>query len=79
MGESSKYNNEKPFGNRKSSKSSIKKKTITEGCAFHIGNKQASDHEVTQEFMLNCTKKTHECGNGMSESLRTMNKMDTGK
>ena len=48
-------------------------------CAFCIGNKQASDCEVTQEFMLNCIKKTREYGNDMSESLRTLSETGTEK
>ena len=37
-------------------KSSFKKKTI-EDCVFHVGsNKQASDYEVTIEFVLNHVK-----------------------
>ena len=79
MGKPSRSDYKKPFGNRNSSKSSEKKKMSIEDCAFCIGNKQASDYEVTQEFTLNCIKKTYECGNDTSESLRTLSKTDTEK
>ena len=46
---------------------------------FCIGNKQASDYEVTQELTLNYIKKTYEHGNYMSESLRTLGETDTEK
>ena len=56
----------------------MKKKTSTEDCAFCIGSKQASDCEVTQELILNHTKKKCDYGNGVNESLRTLVKKDAG-
>ena len=65
MGKPSRINYKKPFGNRNSSKSSEKKKMSIEDYVFYIGNKQASDYEVTQEFILNYIKKTYEYGNDL--------------
>ena len=45
----------KNFNNNKSSgKISQAKKKSLEDYVFYIGTKQASDFEVTQEFVLNC-------------------------
>ena len=67
-------------GNRKSpttTKKIYKKKTI-EDYYFYVGsNKQASDFEITSEFVINHIKKTFERGNDVSESLRLLQKMDT--
>ena len=54
-----------------------KKKRSSEDHAFCTGIKQASDCEVTLEFVLNHIKKTCECGNDTSESLRKLDKVDT--
>ena len=73
--------NKKNFNNNKSSSkkiSSPKKKNL-EDYAFYIGTKQASDFEVTLEYVLNHIKKTYEYGNDISESLRKLAKADIGK
>ena len=45
---------------------------------FYLGtNKQASDYEVSSEFILNYIKRTFERGNNIAESLRTLTKLDT--
>ena len=64
-------NNKKNFNNNKSSSkkiSSPKKKNLQD-CAFYIGTKQASDFEVTLEFILNHIKKTYEYGNDASQHV----------
>ena len=79
MGKPSRSDREKPFGKRDSSKSSVKKKMSTEDCALCIGSEQASDHEVSQELVLSCIKKSRERRSGASESLRTLSEIDTEK
>ena len=67
----------KKSNNNNNKKSSFKKKTI-EDYAFYIGsNKQASDYEVTVEFILNHIKMTHQDGNDIAESLKKETKTNT--
>ena len=68
--------NKKNFNNNKSStkKISSPKKKNLEDYAFYIGTKQASDYEVTVEFILNHIKKTYEYGNDTSKSKFNKNK-----
>ena len=66
MGKSS----NKKLNNNNNKKSSFEKKTI-EYYIFYIGsNKQASDYEVTVEFILNHIKMTYQDGNDIAESLK---------
>jgi hypothetical protein len=59
------------------SKPSYIKKTV-EDYHFYIGSsKQASDYEITAEFVVNHIKKTFDRGNNISEALRTLVKPDT--
>jgi hypothetical protein len=52
------------------------KKTI-EDYSFYIGSsKQASDYEVTAEFVINHIKKTFDYGKDIAEALRTLKKPD---
>ena len=47
---------------------------------FNIGtSKQASDFEVTLEFIINYIKPTFQRGNDIAESLRTLSLHDTEK
>ena len=60
-----------------SSKPSATKKTV-EDYFFYVGSsKQASDFEITAEFVLNHIKKTFERGKDVAEALRTLVKTDT--
>ena len=53
------------------------KKTI-EDFSFYVGSsKQASDYEITEEFVVNHIKKTFDRGNDIAETLRTLVKVDT--
>ena len=59
------------------SKPSYIKKTV-EDYFFYVGSsKQASDYEITAEFVVNHIKKTFDRGNDISEALRTLDKPDT--
>ena len=59
----------KKSNNNNNKKSSFKKKTI-EDYVFYIGsNKQASDYEVTVEFILNHFKMTCQDSNDIAESI----------
>jgi hypothetical protein len=52
------------------------KKTIDD-YSFYIGSsKQASDYEVTAEFVINHIKKTFDYGKDIAEALRTLKKPD---
>ena len=54
------------------SKPSYTKKTVEE-YFFYVGSsKQASDYEITAEFVVNHVKKTFDRGNDISEALRTL-------
>ena len=58
-------------GNRKSPTTTTKiyKKKTIEDYYFYVGsNKQASNFEITSEFVINHIKKTFERGNDVSES-----------
>jgi hypothetical protein len=45
---------------------------------FYVGsNKQASDYEITAEFVINHIKKTFERGNNVAEALRTLSQAQT--
>ena len=62
---------------KQQTKFTLKKKKSIKDCYFYVGsNEQASDFEVTSEFIINHVKKTHQCGNDMSESLRKLEKLD---
>ena len=53
-----------------------KKKTI-EDYYFYVGSsKQATDYEITAEFVVTHIKKTFDRGNDIAESLRTLVKQD---
>ena len=53
------------------------KKTL-EDFFFYVGSsKQASDYEITAEFVVNHIKKTFDRGNDVAEALRTLVKADT--
>ena len=56
----------------------IKTKKSVEDYFFYVGSsKQASDYEVTAEFVVNHIKKTFERGNDVAEALRTLSKAQT--
>ena len=58
-------------------KASFTKKTI-EDYWFYVGSsKQASDYELTAEFIINHIKKTFDRGNDIAEAIRTLSKADT--
>ena len=58
-------------------KTSKAKKTV-EDYFFYVGSsKQASDYEITAEFVVNHIKKTFDRGNDIAEALRTLVKADT--
>jgi hypothetical protein len=60
-----------------STKEAKKKKTI-EDYFFYVGSsKQASDFEMTSEFLVNYVKKTFDRGNDVAEALRTLTPEDT--
>jgi hypothetical protein len=53
------------------------KKTV-EDYVFYVGSsKQASDYEITAEFVVNHIKKTSDRGNDIAEAIRTLVKTDT--
>jgi hypothetical protein len=53
------------------------KKTV-EDYFFYIGSsKQASDYEITAEFVVNHIKKTFDRGNDIAEAIRMLTKTDT--
>jgi hypothetical protein len=53
------------------------KKTV-EDYFFYVGSsKQASDYEITNEFVVNHIKKTFHCDNDVAEALRRLVKADT--
>ena len=69
--------NGKSAGSGKKDYSSKKKKTL-EDYYFYVGSsKQASDYEVTEEFVINHIKKTFDRGLDISEALRNLQKPDT--
>jgi hypothetical protein len=48
------------------------KKTV-EDYFFYVGsNKQASDYNITAEFVVNHVKKTFDYGNDVAEAMRTL-------
>ncbi len=64
-------------GRATTTKSSFIKKTV-EDYFFYVGSsKQASDYEITAEFVVNHVKKTFDRGNDIAEALRTLTKADT--
>ena len=59
-------------------KAGMKKKKSIDDYYFYIGSsKQASDYEMTVEFVINYIKKTFTQGNDIAESLRTLQITDT--
>ena len=54
-----------------------KKKTLEDYCFYVGSNKQASDYETTQEFMINHIKRTYVRGNDIAEALRKLEAPDT--
>jgi hypothetical protein len=76
------------FGNRKSGRggrgrgrggpTQTKTKKTAEDYFFYVGSsKQASDYEITAEFVVNHIKKTFDRGNDIAEAIRTLTKIDT--
>jgi hypothetical protein len=76
------------FGNRKSglggrgrgrgSSTQTKTKKTVADYFFYLGSsKQASDYEITAEFVVNRIKKTFDRGNDIAEALRTLVKANT--
>jgi hypothetical protein len=76
------------FGNRKSGRggrgrgrggpTQTKTKKTVEDYFFYVGSsKQASDYEITAEFVVNHIKKTFDRGNDIAEAIRTLTKIDT--
>jgi hypothetical protein len=76
------------FGNRKSGRggrgrgkpgpTQTKTKKTVEDYFFYVGSsKQASDYEITAEFVVNHIKKTFDRGNDIAEAIRTLVKTDT--
>jgi hypothetical protein len=77
------------FGNRKGgrggrgrgrrSSTTTKTKKTVEDYFFYVGSssKQASDYEITAEFVVNHIKKTFDRGNYIAEALRTLVKANT--
>ena len=54
------------------------RKRIIEDYIFYLGtSKQASDYEVSSEFILNYIKCTFKRGNDVAESVRMLTKLDT--
>ena len=50
-----------------------KKKKNVEDYVYYVGsNKQASDFETTNEFMINYIKRTYTRGNDIAEALRNL-------
>ena len=63
--------------NRNFKKSHTSKRKGIEDYTFYIGTtKQASDYEVTCEFIINYIKRTFQHGNDIAESLRTLSLCD---
>ena len=55
----------------------MKKKTI-EDYYFYVGSsRQASDYEITAEYVINYIKKTFDRRNDISEDLRKLDKTQT--
>ena len=70
MGKSTNKKSNNKNNNNNNNSSSFKKKTI-EDYVFYIGsNRQASDYEITVEFILNYIKMTYQDGNDIAESLK---------
>ena len=64
-------------GNNQSKDKIVKKKTI-EDYYFYVGSsRQASDYEITAEYVINYIKKTFDRGNDVSEDLRKLGKTQT--
>ena len=64
-------------GSFSSTKPSYTKKTV-EDYFFYVGSsKQASDYEITAEFVVNHIKKSFDRGNDIAEALRTLEGSDT--
>jgi hypothetical protein len=56
----------------------MKKTVPVEDFFFYLGSrKQASDYEITAEFVVNHIKKTFNRGNNIAEALRTLTRADT--
>ena len=65
------------FNNRSNGNGTKKKKTLEDHC-FYVGSKkQASDFEVTYEFLVNYIKRTYDRGNDIAEALRNMRLPET--
>jgi hypothetical protein len=78
------------FGNRKGGhggrcrgrggSTKTKTKKTVEDYVFYVGSsKQASDYEMTAEFVVNHIKKTFDRGNDIAEALRTLVKANAPK
>jgi hypothetical protein len=76
------------FGNRESGRggrgrgkggpTQTKTKKTVEDYFFYVGSsKQASDYEITAEFVVNHIKKTFDHGNDIAEAIRTLVKANT--
>jgi hypothetical protein len=64
-------------GRGSSTPSTTTKKTV-EDYFFYVGSsKQASDYEITAEFVVNHIKITFDRGNDIAEALRTLVKANT--
>ena len=71
-------NRRNKFANKNFKKSYTLKKKSIEDYSFYIGtSKQASDYEITSEFIINYIKRTFQHGNDIAESLRTLSLHDT--
>ena len=63
--------------NFKKNNNHVRKRGI-EDYSFYVGtSKQASDFEISSEFIINYIKRTFERGNDIAESLRTLSLQDT--
>jgi hypothetical protein len=65
-------------GRGRGSSTTTKTKKTVEEYFFYVGSsKQASDYEITAEFVVNHIKKTFDRGNDIAEALRTLVKANT--
>eukprot|EP00978_Attheya_sp_CCMP212_P006031 scaffold13573_cov49-Attheya_sp.AAC.1 len=64
------------YGGRTPVKTVVKKKTIADYNYYIGSSKQASDFEITTEFVINHVKKTFEYGHNIGTALKLLEPMD---
>ena len=71
-------NNKTPNGSNTPQNKTVQKKKTLEDHYFYVGSsKQASDYEITSEYIINHVKLTFERGNDIAEAMRSLQLEDT--